>query len=134
MRPVLLLLIGVLLTFASHAKASDSIDQLVVKLSGEFGMWKNGSVMPVYLPSSATPKEIISQLYQSRDTRYGNIITNFQIIEIKAVQIPPFGNTNYTAVLMDTNLGQKITLLQYEQYKDSMSSWWNKTFDAKRSN
>jgi hypothetical protein len=132
MRAALLLIVGVLLTFASHAKASDSIDQLVAELSGDYGEWQNGTVMPVHLPSSAMPKEVISQLYQSRDTRYGNIITNFQIVEIRPVQIRwSFPNTNFTAVLMDTNLGRKITLLQYE---DSTTGWWNKTFDAKPSN
>ena len=132
MRPVLLLLVGILFAFASHAKDFNPIDQLVTKLSAELGEWKNGSVMSVHLPSSAKPKEVISKLYQSRDMRYGNIITNFQIIEIRPVHISPnFGNTNYMAVLMDTNLGRKITLLQYE---DSVSSWWNKTFDAKPPN
>lgn len=113
-------------TASPPVAAADPIDQLVVRLSSN-GMWQNGLFKPIDLPSSASPEEVIAQVDQKTGLYQNGKITSYQIVEIRQIQIhSSIRNQNYTAVILDTNLGRKITLLQYQ---GSTAGWWSRVYD-----
>ncbi len=75
---------------------------------------------PIKLPKTASPVQCLSVL-----TNRGNL-TYRKILEIRPVHMEP-GGTNYTAVLLDTDTGQKIVLLAPEE----TNSWYFQIYDAK---
>jgi hypothetical protein len=102
---------------------TDSIQQLVNKLSASSGYWAYGIFTPVDLPASASTAEVISQYC---DSAYGD--NSHRIITIRRVCIGiSIPADYYTAVLIDTVYGRKIVLLQYQE---SNAGWWCKEYDA----
>jgi hypothetical protein len=83
--------------------------------------------VPVDLPASAAPPEVIDAL-SKRGTLRDDQITSFKILETRRVHSQQKGaeSVYYFAVLMDTNLGRKILLLQPESH-----GWYYKFYDAK---
>jgi len=105
---------------------TDPIDRLVARLSSD-GMWQNGLFKPVDLPQSASPEEVISQVDKLTGLYQGGKLTSYRIIETRQVQIiSSITGGKFTAVLLDTNLGKKIVLLQYQ---GSKTGWWSRAYD-----
>jgi hypothetical protein len=111
---------------AASAVAPDPIEKLVARLSST-GTWQNGPFMAVELPPSAPVNDVVAQIHERQHFYRIAKVTSYQILEIREVSIPSSipGNP-YTAVLIDTNLGTKIVLLQYE---DQIKAWWNRVYD-----
>lgn len=100
------------------------IEVLATRLADDH-FWRNGTFPAIDLPKTATPDEVLAQLFKM--TTFGESrITSFKILETKEVTIRgPLPDT-YTAVLIDSDLGQKIVLFQHIK----PHRWWTKVYDA----
>jgi hypothetical protein len=111
----------------------DPIDHLIKSLSSQ----KNfdlGMSVDCELPASASPTEMTSNALQG--TFILPAVTNFTIVAIKDVRISDSmsKDTEYTAVLADSNLGQKIVLYKLEHaYSNGRKwdQWWSRVYDVK---
>lgn len=119
MRSGIFILLAALM--AGCATKPDPINQCVAKLSG--GIFLNGFPSGVDVPPTASMHEMISRIFQ---VRYPGRVTKFKILEVRQVHIidAPLpendpasqqkdGPNEYTAVLVDTNIGQKIIIMRY---------------------
>lgn len=107
----------------------DPIDRLVNKVSHE--SVPSYIFRPINLPATATPKELIAAIYK-RGVVYspGFAFATYEIVEVREVQIEP-PRRKFTAVLLDTDLGQKIVLLQPLGNETNWHGWYYRTYDAK---
>lgn len=101
----------------------DPIERLVTRLSAS-PLWGNGIYVPLKLPESASKEELVAAAFAvtALDLR-----GDWRVGEARPVHFEhtPESET-HTAVLVETRLGQKIVLLQYQ----SASGWWNRVFDV----
>ena len=101
----------------------DPIDRIVKKESANpyFG---NGGFVPIRLPKSASPTEVV-----------GKIFGKVKILETREVQIPagtgfPPEVVNYTAVLVDRGFDQKVVFLKFVEDKHRPpGGWWSQVYD-----
>jgi hypothetical protein len=130
MKPKLLLGLALVLSgglFGCVTKP-DAIDLFVANLSADHGLWQNG-MDGDRVTKAASPEEVVSETFRIAEFQRGRV-TNYQILKIRKVHIdyPP---DTYTAVLVDTNLGKMIVLMQYIKGKDSTSGhWWRRIYSA----
>jgi hypothetical protein len=103
----------------------DPIDRLMTQVP--FEDCPSYPFVPVDLPATATPAEVIDAL-SKRGTLRDDQIASFKILETRRVHSKQKGAESdfYSAVLMDTNLGRKILLLQPGSH-----GWYFKFYDAK---
>jgi hypothetical protein len=106
----------------------DAIDLFVANLSADHGNWENGT--DVLRPTNAaSPEEVVSETFKVAAFQRGRV-TNYQILKIRKVHID-YSPDTYTAVLVDTNLGRMIVLMQYIKGKDSTPGhWWRRIYSA----
>lgn len=105
---------------------ADPIDVLAASLARTGGMWLNGISPVMELPEDAPFEDLVAEFFQKVSYEEGPIGSN-KIEEIRPVTIPPgFNSDQYTAVLVHTNLGRKILLLQYQKN----SGWWCRVYDV----
>jgi len=116
-------LIAILLVGCSPAGPSPSntlpvgpIERLTVKLSQSSTNlmgFPNGPWHPVGLPGTAVPADIASRALQHEQSRHGSA-TNLSIVEVREVSITLNEREPrlYTAVLVNTEGGQKVVLLR----------------------
>src|SRR5579863_10212512 len=92
---------------------------------------------PIRLSEAATPEELISALIKRGVGESGHCdFDTFKILETRVTNMPAEMQgkqpmENYLAVLLDTNLGRKIVLLQPVRPKGIWAGWWFKIYDAK---
>jgi hypothetical protein len=106
----------------------DPIDHLVADLTATHGFWINGIGINVRLPKTASTEQVIAQVFQTAIFEHGRV-TSYKIMKVRQVEIPVSKPESYTAVLCQTNLGEKIVLIRFEE---SFGSWWNRTYDANK--
>lgn len=111
------LLLATLLLFCTICSASDSIDEIINTLDSH-GLWTNGMFQPIMLSVSASPKQVATEYLNRAHLDKSNII------EIRDVTI---SSMKYYAVLIDSSLGEKVVILQYQGLK---SGWWSKEFSV----
>jgi hypothetical protein len=105
---------------------ADPIDALVASLAKTGGMWLNGISPVLELPEDAPFEDLVAEFFQ-KVSYEGGPIGSIAIEEIRPVSIPPgFDSDRYTAVLVHTNLGRKILLLQFQK----SDRWWCRVYDA----
>ncbi|HSY10392.1 MAG TPA: hypothetical protein VK840_05700 [Candidatus Dormibacteraeota bacterium] len=114
----------VILLGCSHR---DSIDRLMDKVPYE--EVPSYLFMPIQLPETASPEQLISVL-----TKRGEF-HNPKILQTRHVHTTPRPKDqipveSYTAVLLDTNPGRKIVLLQPQSFKGRWHGWYYKIYDA----
>jgi len=109
----------------------DQIDRLVADLSSSNGMWLNGYQSIIHLPDSASPKQVVAQIFKEAEFDAGQRtstterVTSYKILKIRQVHIPSHGESDlYTAVLVQTDRGEKIILLRRGD------GWWWRYYDA----
>ncbi|HLX96148.1 MAG TPA: hypothetical protein VKU37_10435 [Verrucomicrobiae bacterium] len=104
---------------------SDPIDRLMTQVP--FEDVASYLCQPVDLTSNASPEQVVAALSR-RGTFQDDRITSFKILEARRVHSRQKGaeSVYYSAVLMESNLGRKIVLLQ-----PSNTGWWYKIYDAK---
>jgi type IV pilus biogenesis protein CpaD/CtpE len=126
MRSALFVIIAALL--AGCATAPDPIDHLVADLSSTHGFWVNGLGMNVKLPKTASPEQVVEQVFQTATFEKGRV-TSYKFLKVRQVHIQFYSPESYTAALVQTNFGEKIVLFKYEE---DFGSWWNRVYDANR--
>jgi hypothetical protein len=120
------LLCAAVVVSAQAAEPSVAIDRLVTQLSGAQGEWRNGLYPALQLDAKATTEEVLKLLFESISFETGRV-TSHQILEERAVKIPGTSSESYKAVLVDTDQGKKIVLLQWER---ANRVWWSRVYDA----
>ena len=103
--------------------AAGPIEQLAERLSKDY-MWQNGISPIITLPSTATTEQVLSEVFKMSGFDQGHV-TDYKILEVKEVQITGSLPDWYTAVLVSTNFGDKIVLLQYE---GKVLRWWSRVY------
>ena len=106
----------------SPQQVKDPIENLVTKLSSN-PLWQNGISPVIDLPPTASSQQVVQRVFEMISFDQGKV-SNHSIVEIREVQIRGSLPDQYTAVLVKTNLGEKIILLQY-----SGKMWWSKVYD-----
>ena len=116
----------VLLILASLAPAwsqGDPVDRLVSRLSGSHGLWVNGLSPTLGLPATAATPEVVAKVLATVGFERGHVRTH-RIVAVRDITISNSGS--YTAVTVDTDLGKKIVLLQFQP----SIGWWSRVFEA----
>lgn len=108
---------------ANHSTPMNSIDRLITKLSAS-PLWTNGIFPTLELPEVTTTERVVQRVFETISFDQGKI-AKYAIIEERAVRIGA-DPREYTAVLVDTNLGRKIALLQWQGEK---IGWWSRVFE-----
>jgi hypothetical protein len=105
----------------------DPIDRLMAHLSYDVPSYP---FKPIDLPEAATPDELITALSKRNGLELGHFdFTSYRITQTRLVH-DKFEGT-MTAVLLDTNLGEKIVLMQALKYNGGWHGWYYKIYDAK---
>ena len=94
----------------------DPIDRLIVRLEAETKIISLTTYpfQPIDLPATASPTQLVAALSNRGDFRKQYAATTVKIVKIREVQTPAdarFGKSS-TAVLLDSDAGQKIVLFQ----------------------
>ena len=105
----------------------DSIEALVARLSSSHGLWVNGVFPTLDLPAAASTEQVVARVFQMTGFDKGHV-SSHRILETRQVRIgDSFPDATYTAVLVDTDLGRKIVLLQYSS---PSVGWWSRVYDG----
>ncbi len=87
---------------------------------------------PIELPATATPEQLITALSKRSVLDLGHFdFTSYKISEIRSVETEPPMSKRFTAVRLDTNLGQKIVLLRPVQHGTNWMGRYYRTYDTK---
>jgi hypothetical protein len=108
------------------AAASDSIDRLMARLSSYHGLWQNGAFPKLDVPATASTEQVVIRVFQKISFDKGRVAKS-SILETRQVRIPGSLPDEYTAVLVETDLGRKIVLLQHVA---EPLGWWSRVYDA----
>ena len=102
----------------------DPISALSTRLqSDKGGMWKNGAFPIIDLPDNASLQAVLANGVKMWGFDEGGI-TEYKVITTRKVSLEVGNMPEYTAVLIDSNLGRKIFVMQYQ------GLWWTRFFDA----
>jgi hypothetical protein len=111
----------------SSMHMDDPIEALVERLSLTHGLWVNGFAPKIDLPANAPTNQVLEQMFKVIGFNNGHV-TSYQIVETRQVRIiGGFQDTNFMAVLVETNLGRKVVLLQHQT---GPGGWWSRTYDT----
>ncbi|MEW6009112.1 MAG: hypothetical protein AB1629_05730 [Candidatus Omnitrophota bacterium] len=102
-------------------EVADPIDKLVSQLSND-PLWRNGLFPIINLPKTAKHSEVIAECFKMTGFDQGHI-KDYKIIEIRKVKISGSLPDDYFAALVDSNLGKKIVLFQYN------NGWWTRVYN-----
>ena len=131
---IVLLLVGCALlpdrsAAAEQAAAKvDPIARLVGSLSASH-LWQNGRYPVLGLPATASTDEVIARVFEMTGFQEGHA-KRYRILETRLVQIPGSLPYTYIAALVQTEFGDKIVLLKYE---DPRAGWWSRVYDSRPS-
>lgn len=105
----------------------NALDAFLGALRADHGLWVNG-IDAIRPWSAKTPEEVVAETF--REVKFsGGVITHYKIIEVRKVHIDIIAD--YTAALVDTDLGQMVVLMQYVEGNDSTPRyWWRRVYDA----
>ena len=118
---------AILISGCSHR---DPIDRLVHEVSHEDV--PSYPFRPIDLPATATPAQLVSALSKRSALDLGHFdFGSYKISEIRPVQTEPPMSEAFTAVLLDTSVGQKIVLLRPMQRGTNWAGWYYRTYDSK---
>lgn len=96
-----------------------TIDGLVERFNGGFGLWRNGLSPTIEAPATASAQAVLEDVF-TRISFDAGPVTEFTIIDERVVQID---DADYTALRLTTNQGPKIALMRYES-----SQWWTRIY------
>jgi hypothetical protein len=110
---------------STAADSALTIDALVARLSSPqyAGSWINGGYPKLALPSSASTEEVLRLMFQRMSFDEGRV-TTFEIKEERDVTIG-HDTRPYHAVRLDTDRGNVIVLLRYQE---PSASWWSRAY------
>ncbi|MFK8001652.1 MAG: hypothetical protein AB8H86_18805 [Polyangiales bacterium] len=96
-----------------------TIDGLVERFDGSFGLWLNGLTPTVAVPETASARAVLEEMFTLVSFDQGRV-TEFEVVEERAVQID---EDEYTALRLTTNQGPKIVLIRYRS-----GEWWTRVY------
>jgi hypothetical protein len=102
------------------AEAADPIGRLVARLSAD-PMWQNGISPVIDLPPTAPTEQVVSKVF-GPEKRH-------KTVKEREVHVPGGTPDRYTAALVETDLGEKVVLLQHQ---GRGVGWWSRVYDAER--
>ncbi|MBS2036375.1 hypothetical protein JST97_15400 [bacterium] len=108
-----LLLIFILLNGLAWA---DPVDHLVHRLSESHGLWVNGLFPKLELPANASNQQLLAAL--------ASYARNPKVVSEREVVIPGGGERPYRALLLETDEGTRILLLQHQ----GPVGWWSRFY------
>lgn len=95
---------------------ADPVDHLVDGLAESHGLWTNGLFPKLELPAEASNQQLLEGL-----ARYSK---KPRVVSQREVTIPGAGPRPYRALLLDTDEGPRILLLQHQ----GSVGWWSRFF------
>ncbi len=108
----------------------DPIDRLMAEVSK--ASVPSYMFRAIQLSATASPEQLISALIVRGDFEQKRITgTSVKILQMRSVNTTPPMPQGYTAVLLDTNLGLKIVLLQPLSSNGKPHGWYYRIYDAK---
>ena len=108
----------------------DSIDRLMDQAVPKDRLGSS-TFTPIDLPVTASPEQLLSALSKRGNFRTRQV-ESFKIVKIRKMQSGPNNSQLYTVVLLlDTNAGTKIVVLQPESFKDGCYGWNWRIYDVK---
>jgi hypothetical protein len=114
--PCLLLLCG--------CATVDPIDKLVAKLD-QSGLFRNGFCNPISLPATASPEEVLAEAVKHTPFNEGPL-TTYHVIKTRKVPLADGQQTDYTATLIDSNIGKQVCLMGWQNYSGGW--WWTRFY------
>src|SRR5208283_3130498 len=105
------------------ATTPDPVDQLVIDFSSSHGLWQKGLYPSIKLPATASIEEVVSEVLERQ-------VASYKILRVRHVHIQGSLPDLYTAVIVQTNVGEKIVLLKYA---GESVGWWSRIYDVKKS-
>ncbi|HSY18533.1 MAG TPA: discoidin domain-containing protein [Candidatus Acidoferrales bacterium] len=114
---------------SSHDPAKpDALDAFVTMLSADGGLWINGTDAIDGIQAE-TPEDVVSKTLRTAKFEAG-MLTSYWIVSLRKIHLGEFPD-DYTAALLDTNVGQMVMLMQYTKGNDSTPGhWWRRIYDA----
>ena len=116
---------------AANVTAPGPIDRLVERLSASHGLWQNGTFPDLGLPGTASTDAVVARVFEMTGFDAGHV-KEHRIVDTRQVHIPGSVPDTYTACVVETDMGTKIVLLQY-QHGGSREMWWSRVYDASTS-
>lgn len=117
-----------LIAGTNNSSHSDVLASFVNGLSAEGGLWVNGLDQNT-VPDPSSPGEVVSVTFRTADFQTGHV-THYKVLETRRVHIGEFPDP-YIAVLVETNLGKMIVLMQHERAtKIHQGDWWRRIYDT----
>jgi hypothetical protein len=125
MKPVGIMLLCLTLSSCAQIRSShsDPIDALAQELNASNGLWINGLYPDISLPPDATPEDVLAQAAKMSGFDQGHIKT-YHIREVRQVQLNTGQMENYSAALVESDLGTKILLFKHE----GNNRWWTRFY------
>ncbi len=110
---------------SSHSSVAkvDPVDGLVAELSAS-PMWNNGGFPKIDLPASTPIADVVATVFKNVSFDKGRV-TSHRVVSTKSVTIGREPSP-HTAVVVETNQGPKIVLLQH-----GPSGWWSRVYPIK---
>ena len=102
------------------AEAADPIGRLVTRLSAD-PLWQNGTFPVIDLPPTAPTGQVVSKVF-GPEKRY-------KTLKEREVQVRGSLPDRYKAALVETDLGEKVVLMQHQ---GRGVGWWSRVYDAER--
>jgi hypothetical protein len=99
----------------------DPIDRLAARLASS-PLWENGLSPKIELPPTADAKQIVAAVFGNVSFEQGRV-TRPTILRTRKVSI---GEREYLATVVETNLGRKILLYQYQ---GPSIGWWTRVYE-----
>jgi hypothetical protein len=126
MKVVLSILLLLSVSFSAPA-ANPKIAKLVAELEKDI-MWASGGFTPLHLARSASITQFVARSVDTFGFDAGHI-KRYKILAIEKVpQLDEPGVGKLTAVLIASDMGDKVIFMRYE---GGWVGWWTKMFDAK---
>jgi hypothetical protein len=128
MRPMLFTIFFALLVGCATAPTSDPIDRLVADYSASRGFFVKGIFPDLNLPKTASQEQVITRALEMHGFTKEQV-AGARILTIRQVHIQGIYPELYTAALVQTSIGEKIVLFQYQE---PAFGWWSQVEDANR--
>ena len=107
----------------------DPIDRVMDRVSNESA--PSYLFVPVQLPATATPEQLVSALKVRGEFGQLNIYSgSVKIVETRSIHHALSIPEAYTAVLLDTNLGRRMVLFEPLSSKSKWGGWYWRIYDA----
>jgi len=104
----------------------DPIDGLSRYINESRGLWINGLYPTIDLPVTATTSDVLDEAIKKTGFAEGHI-KKYRIITTRKLILYDGNTHEYTAVMIDSDLGDKIILMRHNG-----GGWWTRFYNPKQ--